>query len=298
MSCTISLRRNLALAIFSTGLISIGTARAEADGPTLTGHVDLVSRYILRGVTTTYGASLPGLGNAGADAPESDRPALQWGLDWVHPSGIYLGYFGSQINYSYQRLGESYSERGISEFQSPKSVENDFYGGYNGSVGDFGYSVGITGYVYVNGKHSNAPESKLALSYGDFSVSSQTLLRDVVWGNKGDTYWTLNYVKPLPYKITLNASVGYFSYNKEGKFLGTTDTLSGAACPAGESFIVNGCFAGAPPSAGGFRHLVIGFTQPIPQIGLTWGLQAIIAGQNRFGIKQRNRLLASLSYGF
>jgi hypothetical protein len=88
MSCTISLRRNLALAIISTGLIGTGTARAEADGPTLTGHVDLVSRYILRGVTTSYGNSPQGLGNAGADAPESDRPALQWGLDWNHPSGI------------------------------------------------------------------------------------------------------------------------------------------------------------------------------------------------------------------
>jgi uncharacterized protein (TIGR02001 family) len=298
MSCTISLRRNLALTIISIGLIGTGTAHAEADGPTLTGHVDLVSRYILRGVTTTYGNSPQGLGNAGADAPESDRPALQWGLDWNHPSGIYLGYFGSQINYSYQRLGESYSQRGTSEFQSPKSVENDFYGGYNGVVGGIGYTAGLTGYVYVNGKHANALETKLALSYADFTLGAQTLLHDVVWGNKGDTYWTLNYLKPLPYKITLNASLGYFTYKKEGKYLGTTDTLSGRACPAGESFVVNGCFAGAPPSAGGFRHLVIGFTQPIAQTGLTWGLQGIIAGENRFSIKQRNQLLASLSYGF
>jgi uncharacterized protein (TIGR02001 family) len=298
MFCTNSLRYNLALAIMSIGLIGTGTAHAEADGPTLTGHVDLVSRYILRGVTSTYGPSSPGLGNVGADAPESDRRAVQWGLDWSHPSGIYLGYFGSQINYSYKRLGESYSQRATSEFQSPKSIENDFYGGYNGTVAGIGYTAGLTGYVYVNGKNANAVETKLALSYGDFTISAQTLLRDVVWGNKGDTYWTLNYVKPLPYKITLNASLGYFSYKKEGKYLGTTDTLFGTACPAGESFYVSGCFAGAPPSAGGFRHFVIGFTQPIAQTGLTWGLQGIIAGENRFSIKQRNKVVGSLSYGF
>lgn len=298
MSRTTPFYRTIACSLACTGLLAATGAQAQEEGAKLTGHIDLVSDYILRGASTTYGPSAPGFGNAGADAPESDKPVLQWGADWVHPSGVYLGYFGSQVNYSYKRLGESYADRSILDFQSKKSIENDFYGGYSGKFGDFGYTAGLTGYVYINGKNADAVETKLALSYGDFSVASQTLLNDVVWGNKGDTYWTLNYVKPLPYSITLTTSLGFYTYKKEGKYYGTTDTLTGASCDAGTSFSVNGCFAGKRPTSGGFRHLILGFTQPIGSTGLVWGLQGLLGGDNRFGVKQENKVLASLSYGF
>lgn len=268
------------------------------DAPAFTGHVDLVNKYVLRGVTSTYGPGLPGLGNAGADAPESNKPALQWGVDWTHPSGVYLGYWASQINYSYKRLAESYANRAVASFQDNKSIENDFYGGYNGKIGDGGYTAGLTGYYYVNGGDSNAFETKLGASYGMFSVTAQTLLKDVVWGNKGDTYWTLGASQPVAYDITLSATLGFYTYHKEGRYLGTVDTLTGTRCAAGTSFIVNGCFAGGAPASGGWRHLTVGFTQPIGKSGFTWGLQGLIGGDNRFGVKQGNRLLASLSYGF
>jgi uncharacterized protein (TIGR02001 family) len=278
-------------------LLLAGGARAE-EAPTLTGHVDLASKYILRGISSTYGPGLPGLGNAGADAPESDKAALQWGVDWVHPSGLYLGYWASQVNYSYERLGESWRDRSITNFQDRKSVENDFYGGYNGKLGAAGYTLGLTGYYYINGEHANAFETKLGASYGPFSVTAQTLLQDVVWGNKGDTYWTLNLSQPVAYHITLSATLGYYTYHKEGRFLGTTDTLSGTRCAAGSSFIVNGCFAGEAPAGSGWRHLTLGFTQPVGATGLTWGLQGMLGGDNRFGVKQHHRVLATLSYGF
>lgn len=279
------------------------TAQAPApapaeDGPKLTGHVDVVSRYILRGITDTYGPSKPGLGNKGADAPESDKPALQWGADWTHPSGFYLGYWASTINYSYKKLGQSYNDASVTDFQDNKSIENDLYGGYTGKIGDFGYTIGMTGYVYYNGKNSDALETKLGVSYGDFALNAQTLLKDTVWGNKGDTYYTLNYTKPLPHDITLTASLGYYTYHKEGKFLGSVDTRTDTACPAGQSFSVNACVDGGSPSGSGFRHLIVGITQPIANTSITWGLQGLIAGENRFGVNQSNKLLASLSYGF
>lgn len=281
------------------GLLAAAMAgAARADDATLTAHVDLVSKYILRGVSTTYGPAKPGVGNANADAPESDRPVLQWGADWTHPDGYYAGYWASQINYSYRQLGKSYADRAITDFQSGKSIENDVYGGYNGKVGEVGYTLGLTGYYYVNGKHANAIETKLGLSYGAFSVAAQTLLKDVVWGNKGDTYWTLNYSQPLPADITLTASLGFYTYQTQGRFLGSTDTVSGVACGAGNSFSVNGCYAGAAPQGSGFRHLVIGITQPIGKTGFTWGLQGIIGGDNRFGVRQDSRVVGSVSYGF
>lgn len=294
---TIFTRTALTALVASLFAAPLALAEDAPAAPSWTGHIDLVSRYVLRGVTSTYGPGAP-LGNVGADAPESKNPALQWGADWSDPSGFYLGYFGSTINYSYKQLGDSYGNRSITDFQSKKSIENDIYGGYNFKSGALSYNVGLTGYVYFNGKNSDAFESKLAVTYGDFTLSAQTLLQDVVWGNAGDTYIALNYVKPLPNDITLTTSLGMYRYEKEGKFLGTRDTAANADCPAGQSFFTNGCMAGGKPSGGGFRHLIVGITQPIGKSGFTWGLQGILGGDNRFGVKQKNQLVGSLSYGF
>lgn len=272
---------------------------APAKPYTLTGHVDLVSAYYLRGATTTYGNSAPGLGNVGADAPESSRPVLQWGVDFVHESGWYAGYWGSQINYSYRRLGESYDDRSIvSGFQNDKSIENDLYGGYTGKVGDFSYTLGLTGYLYVNGKHADGRETKLGVGYKEFGLNAQTLLNDTVWGNRGDTYWSLTYATALPHDLSFNASLGWYTYRKEGTYLGTRDTLSGTACAPGTAFVVNGCFAGNQPVGSGFRHVILGLSQPIGKTGLTWGVQGIIGGENRFGVRQANKGVVSLTYSF
>ncbi len=292
-----SFNTKIACVIVCTGLMGSVHAADEAPAASWTGHVDVVSKYVLRGITSTYGPGAP-LGNVGADGPESDKPALQWGADWSHPDGFYLGYFGSTINYSYKKLGDSYSDRSILDFQSKKSIENDIYGGYNGKAGDIAYTVGLTGYVYFNGSNSNAVETKLSAGYGPFTVGAQTLLSDVVWGNKGDTYWTLNFSKPLPLNLTFTTSLGYYTYEKEGKYLGSIDTLTGTACAADQGFFTNGCLTGNRPISGGFRHLVLGVTQPIGTTGLTWGLQGIIGGDNRFGVKQKNQIVATLAYGF
>jgi uncharacterized protein (TIGR02001 family) len=284
--------------------LAAGSAHA-ADAPaaepppayTLTGHIDLVSRYYLRGLTKTYGNG-PALGNEFADAPESDKPALQWGADFAHSSGFYLGYWGSQINYSYKRLGESYSDRSITDFQDDKSIENDFYGGYTGSFGDVGYTVGATYYYYINGKNSNAWESKLGLSYGPVAFNVQTLLKDTTWGNDGDTYWSLVYSRPLPYSITFTGTLGFYTYKKEGKFLGTRDTFLGVDCAPGTAFNVSGCFAGSEPIGSAFRTLILGVAQPIAELPVTWNAQWIIPGKNRFDVTQSNKLVVGIVYGF
>jgi uncharacterized protein (TIGR02001 family) len=281
-----------------------GASHAQSASPSSTipggkfsGRIDIVSRYYLRGITTTYDNGTP-LGNVGADAPESDRPALQWGLDYVHGSGFYLGYFGSQINYSYQQLEAAYADRNVSEFQKPRSIENDLFAGYTGAAGALNYTVGGTYYAYINGRTSNAFETKLGLSQGPWALSAQTLLHDVVWGNKGDTYWSLVHTQSLPHAIALTVNLGYYSYKREGKYLGTVDTLTSTPCPAGTAFVVNGCFDGTRPAARAFRHVILGLSQPIAATGLQWGLQLIFAGKNRYGISQGHRASLSLGYGF
>jgi uncharacterized protein (TIGR02001 family) len=275
------------------------TPAADVPGPwTVTKHIDVASRYVLRGATTTYGNGAP-LGNKGGDAPESSSAALQWGFDAVHTSGWSLGYWASTINYSYEQLGNSYSDRGITDFQQDKSIENDFYGAYSGNiVGDLGYTLGGTAYYYINASHADALETKAGLTYGALAFNAQTLLNDTVWGNKGDTYWTAVYTQPIGYGLTFTGTLGAYTYKKEGKYLGTVDTATGASCAANESFVVNGCFAGNRPTGGGFRHLTLAVGGPIGDTPLSWNLQGIIGGENRFGIHQQNRLIGTLSLGF
>lgn len=270
----------------------------DPPAPTVTFHLDAVSSYVLRGATTTYGNSKPGLGNGMADAPESNRVTPQWGADYVSENGLALSYWASMINYSYERLGQSYSDRSLTNLQNPRSVENDLYAGYNGTIGAVSYSLGMTGYLYINGRHANALETKATISYAGFTLGSQTLLNDVVWGNRGDTYWTLNYSHTLPYNITLSASLGAYTYHKEGKYYGTRDTFLGTQCGPGSAFVVNGCFAGNGPSSGGFRHFIVGVTQPIGHTGLVWGIQGIIGGKNRFNVSQDHTVIGSISYQF
>jgi uncharacterized protein (TIGR02001 family) len=273
---------------------------ADADaGPwTVTRHIDLAYPYVLRGATTTYGNGAP-LGNAGADAPESNRAALQWGIDFVHASGWSFGYWASSINYSYKQLGRSYDDRSITDFQRAKSIENDFYGAYSGNIaGALGYTLGMTGYYYINGVHSNALETKVGLGYGPFALNAQTLLNDVVWGNRGDTYWSLVYTQPLAYGLTFTGTLGAYTYRKEGTYLGTHDTKFGVACAPNESFVVNGCFVGTRPIGGGFRHLTLALSGPIPSTPVTWNLAVIIGGDNRFGIQQDARMTGAVSVVF
>jgi hypothetical protein len=335
----------LPLALAATSYAAEEPKKEEAPAPdwNWTGHVDVNSAYYLRGITNTYGnnkwdeGASPAYANRGSaktandwgDAPESRNPALQWGLDITHSSGFYLGYWASTLTYSYDRVGKSYDQykavtAGVPGAAVPvapyysgsPSIENDFYGGYAGKAGDFGYDLGVTYYYYLDGTHSNAPETKVKFTYGDFGLSFQTLLDDTIWGNQGDTYTSLTWTKGLPYGITFTANAGWYFYEKEGKYLGSRDTtLAGSpTCNTayGQTngfFFVNGCYESmntngvtinreAKALDQGFRHLILGISQPIGETGLTWNAQAIIGGLNRFNIQQENKATIGIAYGF
>lgn len=249
---------------------SIFAPSANAD---LTGHLDGVSRYYLRGITTTYNpASVGALGNEGGDAPENDGPALQGGLDYVHDSGFYAGWWFSTLGYSYK----SFTDDGI-------SMEHDLYGGYAGKIGDFGYKLGVTRYEYVPGRNSSAFETMVGVSYMQFGLNAQTLLEDVTWGNKGDTYWTATYATPLPGNFGFNAMLGYYTYEKTGKYVNPNNVV--LATP------------GNSVESSAFRHVTVGVTYPFMK-NLTGGVSYIIGGKNRFDVDQDNKFVGSLSYTF
>ena len=253
-----------------------GAVLAQPAFADLTGQIDVVSKYVLRGITTTYGPDKNApLGNKGGDAPESDGPAVQGGVDYVHESGFYAGYWFSTLGYNYKTFTDVNT-----------STESDFYAGYNGKVNDkLGYTVGGTYYVYTPGFHSTAGETKLGISYGPIAVNAQTVLKDVTWSNKGDTYWNAVYTHALPQDFTATANLGWYTYKKNGEFIKGDDTCAaaGGSCKA---------------VSNAFRHFIVGVSKPFGKTGASWGMQYIFAGKNRFDQQQDNQLVGSLTYAF
>lgn len=245
----------------SAALLALAVTPAHAG---LTAHVDVVSKYILRGITQTYNSTYD------ASGPESDGPAVQGGVDYVADNGFYVGYWFSTLGYSYSSCcsPDKPADKG------QNSTEHDFYAGYNGKFGSVGYTVGGTIYYYDPGYESLGYETKLGLTFGSLSLTAQTLLNDVTYGNAGDTYWLASYSTALPKDFTFTGQLGIYTYEKEGDFIsGTTESAA-------------------------FRHLTLGVTHPVGTTGATWGLQYIIGGDNRFGVSQANQLVGSLAVAF
>jgi len=131
-----------ASALLSTLALS-GAAFAQTAAPapdyTLSFNVGAVSEYRYRGISQSR-----------------KKPALQAGADFAHKSGFYIGTWGSTIKW-------------ISDAGGDADVEIDVYGGYKGSVGAFGYDVGVLTYQYPD--HSlpispNTTEVYLAGTFG------------------------------------------------------------------------------------------------------------------------------------
>ncbi|MBF0194106.1 MAG: hypothetical protein HQL71_06085 [Magnetococcales bacterium] len=109
-------------------------AGTENSGFDLSANVAMTSDYVWRGVSQT-----------------SEGPAIQGGFDLSHKSGVYLGTWGSNINF-----GDS-------------QMELDIYGGYATEFGNgLGVDVGFIQYYYPGGLSTNEydfTELYLGLSY-------------------------------------------------------------------------------------------------------------------------------------
>lgn len=110
-----------------TPVLALAEAAAPAAPPPFTGNVTLASEYLYRGIAQSNG-----------------KPALQGGFDYAHPSGLYVGTWGSTISW----LGDqSAAFPGGSGISAP--IEIDVYGGYKNSFGgDWSYDIGVLTYNY------------------------------------------------------------------------------------------------------------------------------------------------------
>ena len=116
-------------ALVLPGLVGVSTfamAAEPASPHTISGNIAMTSDYLFRGVSQTQ-----------------NGPAIQGGFDYAHASGFYVGTWASNV---------AWVEKG--GYKEDSSMEINLYGGYRGSMGDFGYDVGAITYYYPGDKIS------------------------------------------------------------------------------------------------------------------------------------------------
>lgn len=172
-----------AVAIACVPMFGMSSAAAETE---ISANVSLVSDYRFRGISQT-----------------DRKPAIQGGFDLEHSSGLYAGVWASSISWL--------SDAGA----SGSSMEIDFYAGYAGEVGDFGYDLGVVRYNYPSGKitgqpNPNTTEAYVAGSWGPFSLSYTRSFTNLfgIDKSKGSHYLMAAFEYEIMDNLTFDAHVG------------------------------------------------------------------------------------------
>ena len=187
------------LAILSAALVGtavmaqtaapIAPVAAPEPESSLTFNVGVVSDYRFRSIAQT-----------------SFKPALQVGVDYAHKSGLYVGAFGSNINWIKDYVGATNG-----------TLEVDLYGGYKAEIAkDFSFDVGVITYQYPNNTadqvtvNANTTEVYGALTYGivtaKYSQSTGNFIANP--NSKGSAYVELAAAFDLGGGFSLTPHVG------------------------------------------------------------------------------------------
>ena len=251
------MKKNICISAVLVTISSICMAEDNKQLPfpgTVTGNVGVLSSYDLRGMTNSR---------------ENDKATVQAGLEYSHPTGFYLGYWGSTLGYSLKDY-----DTATKKYTGSNSFENDFSIGYRGKINeDLGYTVGGTYYYYAQSDaKSDFFETLLGVNYKRLALTAQTATKNSSTTNKGDTYLLAAYSHPLPSEFTANVAVGAYYYDKD-KNLTTTEDFT-------------------------FRHLNLGLSHPLGTTGANMSLDFIVGGYDREDKKQKNKVVAGLKYTF
>jgi uncharacterized protein (TIGR02001 family) len=141
-------------------------------------NVAMTTNYMWRGVTQTNG-----------------DPAIQGGFDFSADNGIYLGTWGSNV-----------------EFGGPEHMEMDLYGGWAGKAGPLDLDIGIIHYGYFHEAGSNFDEGYFGVSYKVFSAK---VSHD--FDNK-NTYVEAGLDFDLPQGASLALHAGHYDFDAGGNY--------------------------------------------------------------------------------
>lgn len=181
------------------------TTQAEAVASPWSANVTLASQYIARGIRQTWGG-----------------PALQAGVDYNHPNGLFAGAWTSNVSHKFIDGGK---------------VELDLYAGYGWSAGDVNYSAALFYYLYpgarmeATGTRYDYGEAVLSASYkwltakysltvtrDYFGFNSTTLLEGQGLHSRGSGYLDVSLNIPLKERTALQLHYGHQRVNNFSHF--------------------------------------------------------------------------------
>jgi len=179
----------LSTLLAATALLATSSAMAweSEDGQHSTSaSVALGSDYMWRGYSQT-----------------DNEIAISGSFDYGHSSGIYLGVWGSNVDFE------------INDEQAHAEV--DIYAGYSSEFGTSGiaYDIGFLRYLYPGTDGGDWNELYASLSYSFFSAGIAHT-DDVYGGDEDATYYSAGFDYDLPYDVALSAGIGYYDYDETG----------------------------------------------------------------------------------
>jgi uncharacterized protein (TIGR02001 family) len=195
------MKRAIVLGVAASLTFGVGTAHAQDELETLagwmSGNVAVTSDYAFRGISQTL-----------------EEPALQGGIDLEHPSGLYLGVWGSSLNF-----GETALPRA--------QVEMDVYGGFGISLAEIvDVDLGAIYYAYPGSDGRGYDFLELGLgasrSFSMLDTGVSASFSPDYFGGSGESwYYGANLGIPISL-LTLSGSVGHQTIESNDIF-GTPD---------------------------------------------------------------------------
>jgi len=148
-------------------------------GKAISGNVTLASDYILRGISQT-----------------DHNPAIQGGFEYNHPTGIYLGVWGSNVHF----------------VDLPESMELDLYGGYAYHFNDkASVSLGALYYTYWSDSDRNNWMFPLKGQWHGFTLETDFFPR---WDGQDVQafYFQAGWRDKVIWDVKLGAFAGYSTF--------------------------------------------------------------------------------------
>lgn len=144
------------------------------------GTVSLVTDYISKGQTQT-----------------AHGPAIQGGVDWKHPIGVYAAIWGSNVRFE----------------DDPSSLEMDFSAGWGYRFNrDLNATFGVARYYFFQNGVGNSWEFPLRVTFKGFRGE---VAYTPDWGRDGDTWYAnLGWADEVFYKFKLGAFIGRTFYSE------------------------------------------------------------------------------------
>jgi uncharacterized protein (TIGR02001 family) len=169
--------------------------RAPAAYGEVSANLALTSDYVWRGVSQT-----------------NQNPALQAGAEYAHAIGVYVGVWGSNVDFA-------------EHVDDPARIELDYSIGWRGETEQgFGWDLGLLRYTYPNTTEDfDYNELTLSLSYEMFTFEVD--YSNDTYATGTDTfYYNVGVSHEFPELFTVSASVGYSDLNQEVTGEGAPDS--------------------------------------------------------------------------